>query len=96
MTTFALASSVITFPWHHCYQEKTETSDALVIDLELLGTAYEDLQEQNMRLLQQLKEKDDANFKLMSERIKVRKYFGMLYTKILKFLNFTFEGFLSF
>ena len=52
-------------------QEKTATSDALVNDLELLGTAFEDLQEQNMRLLQQLKEKDDANFKLMSERIKV-------------------------
>lgn len=40
-------------------------------ELELVGNAYEELQEQNMRLLQQLKEKDDANFKLMSERIKV-------------------------
>lgn len=28
------------------------------------------LQEQNSRLIQQLREKDDANFKLMSERIK--------------------------
>ena len=28
------------------------------------------MQEQNLRLLQQLREKDDANFKLMSERIK--------------------------
>ena len=28
------------------------------------------MQEQNSRLLQQLREKDDANFKLMSERIK--------------------------
>ena len=44
---------------------------ALGEDVELLGTAFEDLQEQNMRLQQQLKEKDDANFKLMSERIKV-------------------------
>lgn len=34
------------------------------------GTAYEEMQEQNARLLQQLREKDDANFKLMSERIK--------------------------
>jgi len=28
------------------------------------------MQEQNSRLIQQLREKDDANFKLMSERIK--------------------------
>lgn len=36
----------------------------------MTGTAYEEMQEQNARLLQQLREKDDANFKLMSERIK--------------------------
>ena len=46
-------------------------SDALVKDLDLLGNAYEELQEQNMRLVQQLKEKDDANFKLMHDKIKV-------------------------
>merc|ERR1711894_464481 len=34
------------------------------------GQAFEDMQEQNSRLIQQLREKDDANFKLMSERIK--------------------------
>lgn len=36
-------------------------------DLEVTGQAFEDMQEQNLRLLQQLREKDDANFKLMSE-----------------------------
>lgn len=37
-----------------------------------LGYTYNcfDGQEQNSRLIQQLREKDDANFKLMSERIK--------------------------
>ena len=35
--------------------------------MEVTGQAFEDMQEQNTRLLQQLKEKDDANFKLMSE-----------------------------
>jgi E3 ubiquitin-protein ligase BRE1 len=30
-----------------------------------------DLKEQNIRLMQQLREKDDANFKLVSERIKL-------------------------
>ena len=36
----------------------------------MTGQAYEDVQEQNKRLLEQLKEKEDANIKLMSERIK--------------------------
>jgi len=35
--------------------------------MEVTGQAFEDMQEQNLRLMQQLKEKDDANFKLMSE-----------------------------
>ena len=35
--------------------------------MEVTGQAFEDMQEQNVRLLQQLREKDDANFKLMSE-----------------------------
>ena len=37
---------------------------------QVTGQAFEDMQDQNLRLLQQLREKDDANFKLMSERIK--------------------------
>ncbi len=36
-------------------------------EMEVTGQAFEEMQEQNSRLLQQLKEKDDANFKLMSE-----------------------------
>ena len=39
-------------------------------EMEVTGQAFEDMQEQNSRLIQQLREKDDANFKLMSERIK--------------------------
>ena len=39
-------------------------------EMEVTGQAFEDMQEQNIRLIQQLREKDDANFKLMSERIK--------------------------
>ena len=35
--------------------------------MDATGQAFEDMQEQNTRLLQQLREKDDANFKLMSE-----------------------------
>nr|MBE5724450.1 Bre1 [Cucujiformia] len=44
--------------------------EALLNEMEVTGQAFEDMQEQNSRLIQQLREKDDANFKLMSERIK--------------------------
>ena len=46
-----------------CWQEE----EALLNEMEVTGQAFEDMQEQNIRLLQQLREKDDANFKLMSE-----------------------------
>lgn len=42
----------------------------MLSEMEVTGQAFEDMQEQNSRLLQQLREKDDANFKLMTERIK--------------------------
>ena len=41
--------------------------EALLAEMDVTGQAFEDMQEQNTRLLQQLREKDDANFKLMSE-----------------------------
>ncbi len=47
-----------------------QEEEALLSEMEVTGTAFEDMQEQNSRLIQQLREKDDANFKLMSERIK--------------------------
>ena len=47
-----------------CMFQREET---LLNEMDVTGQAFEDMQEQNMRLLQQLREKDDANFKLMSE-----------------------------
>jgi E3 ubiquitin-protein ligase BRE1 len=47
-----------------------QEEDTLITDMEVTGQALEEMQEQNSRLLQQLQEKDEANFKLMSERIK--------------------------
>lgn len=47
--------------------------EALLNEMEITGQAFEDMQEQNSRLIQQLREKDDANFKLMSERIKANQ-----------------------
>ncbi|XP_057295387.1 E3 ubiquitin-protein ligase BRE1A-like [Hydractinia symbiolongicarpus] len=47
-----------------------QEGDALLGEMELTGQAFEEMQEQNIRLMQQLREKDDTNLKLMSERIK--------------------------
>jgi len=55
-----------------------QEEEALLSEMDVTGTAFEDMQEQNMRLLQQLREKDDANFKLMSERIKSNKIHKLL------------------
>lgn len=46
--------------------------------MDVTGQAFEDMQEQNSRLMQQLREKDDANFKLMSERIKSNQIYKLL------------------
>ncbi|XP_056140086.1 E3 ubiquitin-protein ligase BRE1A-like [Lampris incognitus] len=41
--------------------------DALLREMDVTGKAFEDMQEQNIRLMQQLREKDEANFKLSEE-----------------------------
>ncbi|KAI0217731.1 E3 ubiquitin-protein ligase BRE1B [Lamellibrachia satsuma] len=55
-----------------------QEEEALLNEMEVTGQAFEDMQEQNIRLLQQLREKDDANFKLMSERIKSNQIHKLL------------------
>lgn len=55
-----------------------QQEEALLNEMEVTGQAFEDMQEQNCRLLQQLREKDDANFKLMSERIKSNQIHKLL------------------
>lgn len=57
-----------------CVQEE----EALLSEMDVTGQAFEDMQEQNSRLMQQLREKDDANFKLMSERIKSNQIYKLL------------------
>lgn len=49
---------------------QSQEIEVLCKEMDLTGSAYEDMLEANLRLTQQLKEKDEANFKLMSERIK--------------------------
>jgi len=53
--------------WLCCCGGALQEEEAMLSEMEVTGQAFEDMQEQNVRLLQQLREKDDANFKLMSE-----------------------------
>lgn len=55
-----------------------QEEENLLSEMDVTGQAFEDMQEQNSRLLQQLREKDDANFKLMSERIKSNQIYKLL------------------
>lgn len=57
---------------------RRQEEEALLSEMDVTGQAFEDMQEQNLRLLQQLREKDDANFKLMSERIKANQIHKLL------------------
>ncbi|CAF0739459.1 unnamed protein product [Didymodactylos carnosus] len=51
-------------------ETRKQEEAALLNEIEVTGQAFEDMQEQNSRLLQQLREKDDAHIKLMVERVK--------------------------
>jgi E3 ubiquitin-protein ligase BRE1 len=51
-------------------------------EIELTGQAYDDMQEQNDRLLQQLSSKDDANFKLITDRINASQKQALLTAQI--------------
>ncbi|XP_039178107.1 E3 ubiquitin-protein ligase BRE1A isoform X2 [Crotalus tigris] len=55
-----------------------QEEEARLSEMDVTGQAFEDMQEQNIRLMQQLREKDDANFKLMSERIKSNQIHKLL------------------
>jgi E3 ubiquitin-protein ligase BRE1 len=50
-----------------------QEEEALLNEMDVTGQAFEDMQEQNSRLIQQLREKENANFKLMSDRIKANR-----------------------
>lgn len=51
-------------------ETRKQEEAALLNEIEVTGRAFEDMQEQNDRLLSQLREKDDAHIKLMVERVK--------------------------
>ena len=54
-------------------ETRKQEEAALLNEIEVTGQAFEDMQEQNSRLLSQLREKDDAHIKLMVERVKLQQ-----------------------
>eukprot|EP00124_Ichthyophonus_hoferi_P004177 Ihof_evm1s430 gene=Ihof_evmTU1s430 len=59
-------------------QSKDQEEAALVSEMEVIGSAYEAMQEQNARLQVQLQQKEDANFHLMSQQIKSNQVHQLL------------------
>lgn len=59
-----------------------QEEEALLNEIELTGQAYDEMQEQNDRLLQQLSSKDDANFKLITDRINASQKEALLSAQI--------------
>lgn len=54
---------------------KSEERDAYLSEIETIGQAYEDMQTQNQRLLQQISKRDDYNIKLVSESVKSKQLY---------------------
>ncbi|CAM6087903.1 unnamed protein product [Calypogeia fissa] len=52
---------------------KNEEGEAYISEIETIGQAYEDMQTQNQRLLQQLTERDDYNTQLVAESLKAKQ-----------------------
>ena len=51
-------------------EQQKEDEEGLLLELDEIGKSFEEMQEQNAKLLVQLKDKDDENFRLMSSRVK--------------------------
>eukprot|EP00850_Spirogloea_muscicola_P004025 SM000017S02765 [mRNA] locus=s17:155741:161803:+ [translate_table: standard] len=52
---------------------KNEESETYVAEIETIGQAYEEMQAQNHRLMQQILQKDGENMQLMSESMKAKQ-----------------------
>ncbi len=75
---FRVQNKVRSFQDTICDLEKSletrkQEETALLNEIEVTGQAFEDMQEQNSRLLSQLREKDDAHIQLMVERVKLQQ-----------------------
>ncbi|KAL3615914.1 hypothetical protein CASFOL_040208 [Castilleja foliolosa] len=52
---------------------KEVEADSYISEIETIGQAYEDMQTQNQRLLQQVTERDEYNIKLVSDSVKAKQ-----------------------
>ncbi|XP_021891145.1 E3 ubiquitin-protein ligase BRE1-like 2 isoform X2 [Carica papaya] len=52
---------------------KERESEAYISEIETIGQAYEDMQTQNQRLLEQVADRDQYNIKLVSESVKTKQ-----------------------
>ncbi|GAB4844303.1 ubiquitin-like modifier hub1 [Ancistrocladus abbreviatus] len=59
-------------------KSKHEENDAYLSEIETIGQAYDDMQNQNQHLLQQITERDDYNIKLVLEGAKSRQVHDVL------------------
>ncbi|PKA46048.1 E3 ubiquitin-protein ligase BRE1-like 2 [Apostasia shenzhenica] len=57
---------------------KDADAEAYISEIETIGQAYEDMQTQNQRLLQQLANRDDYNIKLVSDSVKMKQIHSSL------------------
>lgn len=54
-------------------KSKNEENEAYLSEIESIGQAYDDMQNQNQHLLQQITERDDYNIKLVLEAVQARQ-----------------------
>ncbi|KAF6774388.1 hypothetical protein AHF37_08052 [Paragonimus kellicotti] len=64
--------------YQHRLLAAQQQEEVLLKEMEVTGQAFEDVQEQNVRLVRTLREKDDANLKLMTERLKTAQLARLL------------------
>ncbi|KAG9452990.1 hypothetical protein H6P81_005894 [Aristolochia fimbriata] len=60
-------------------KSKHEEGEAYLSEIETIGQAYEDMQNQNRQLLQQVTERDDYNIKLVLEGVRAKQMLDALY-----------------
>ncbi|XP_073272670.1 E3 ubiquitin-protein ligase BRE1-like 2 isoform X4 [Primulina huaijiensis] len=59
---------------------KEGEAESYITEIETIGQAYEDMQTQNQRLLQQVTERDEYNIKLVSESVKAKQSQSLLHS----------------
>ncbi|MES1902077.1 MAG: E3 ubiquitin-protein ligase BRE1A [Paramarteilia canceri] len=62
--------------------QENRRQDMLLAELEITGKAFEELQEANINLIEQLKQKDEANFKIIADYTKLESLYAVQKEKL--------------